>query len=459
MPTSQLFVRLYAGCVVALIAVGLLSLTLMDDGKPNALEGMKHLSPSIVSELAARRFDAQSFHGELNWLAQFPLRLSLYEPSGHLLGSSVFPPLPMIPREMAARLADESAVLLDKATAYAARENGQLVAIGIVRWEGRPFGRIAARLGGLLLGFLVFAALFARYLAKPLQHLADTAQRFGRGELHARARLDRDDEIGAVGRAFDEMADRVKLLIAAQQELMANVSHELQTPMARIHVALEHIAVKGVYKAKELLPEIELDLAELQRLFDDVMMVARLDLSRIHDHAVQTPLRIEKIALAPLLEKVARRFRAEHQTHNLVIDVEPELPEIAADSVLLRRVIDNLVENARKYSEPWSQIRVSAAANEPGVIIEVSDSGIGIDDSDLQYVFTPFFRSDRSRARQTGGVGLGLALARRVVEAHGGTIDLRSVAGSGTTVTLQLPAERESNIRKHGHNIVLKEAG
>jgi signal transduction histidine kinase len=111
------------------------------------------------------------------------------------------------------------------------------------------------------------------------------------------------------------------------------------------------------------------------------------------------------------------------------------------DSVLLRRAIYNLLDNARKYSEPGSTIRVSASARERGVTIAVADSGIGIDDADLKQVFTPFFRSDRSRARQTGGFGLGLALARRVVEAHGGMIEIMSSIGRGTTVVIKLPTK------------------
>jgi signal transduction histidine kinase len=306
-----------------------------------------------------------------------------------------------------------------------------------------------------LLGYLVFAALFARHLVKPLQHLVRTAQRFGRGELSARSRLTRNDEIGEVGRAFDEMADRVKLLIAAQQELMANVSHELQTPLARIHVALEHIAVRGPDKAAELLPEIEMDLAELQRLFDDVMMVARFDLSRSYEHAVRTPLRVETISVEKLLHKAAARFRSEHPSHDLLLDIPPGLPELPADSVLLRRVIENLLANARKYSEPGSTIRLAAAAHPGAVTIEVADNGIGIDAADLGQVFTPFFRSDRSRARQTGGVGLGLALARRVMEAHGGTIELTSAPGQGTTAAITLPTAPVANFSKQNHHVAL----
>ena len=145
------------------------------------------------------------------------------------------------------------------------------------------------------------------------------------------------------------------------------------------------------------------------------------------------------MSLASLLERTAARFRIEHKTHTLHLELGPALPTIHGDSVLLRRALENLIENARKYSDPGSVIHLRAAASGRGVVIEVCDQGIGIDASDLKQLFTPFFRSDRSRSRQTGGVGLGLTLARRVVEAHGGVIEIESTLGLGTTVKVELP--------------------
>ncbi len=139
------------------------------------------------------------------------------------------------------------------------------------------------------------------------------------------------------------------------------------------------------------------------------------------------------------MEKAAARFRSQHKTHELCTQVEASLPTLQADSVLLRRVIENLLDNARKYSEPGSPIRMTATQETGEVLITVTDLGIGLEEADLKQVFTPFFRSDRSRSRATGGVGLGLVLARRVIEAHGGTIELISTPGRGTTVRLTLP--------------------
>jgi signal transduction histidine kinase len=276
---------------------------------------------------------------------------------------------------------------------------------------------------------------FARRLARPLERLADTADAFGRGELGARARLDRGDEIGAVGHAFDAMADRVAALMASQRELMANVSHELRTPLARIRVALDLAAEGNAETAREVLAEIDTDLHEIERLVEDVMTSARLD------RGSQAPgaLRLEVVDMGELLDRAARRFRALHESHRIEVDAGGQPLPVRADAALLRRALDNLLDNARKYSEAGRAIQLSAHLSGERVIVEVTDHGIGIDAGDLVHVFTPFFRSDRSRARTTGGTGLGLSLSKKIIDAHAGDIEVDSRPGEGTVVRLSLP--------------------
>ncbi|MFY0528624.1 sensor histidine kinase [Archangium gephyra] len=146
-----------------------------------------------------------------------------------------------------------------------------------------------------------------------------------------------------------------------------------------------------------------------------------------------------------MLDKAAARFRSTHPAHRLEVHVDAgTMPVLEADPVLLRRALDNLLDNAGKYSEPQSTVRLLARPLEHGLQVEVRDEGIGIEAKDLPHLFTPFFRSDRSRARKTGGVGLGLALARRIVVAHGGTLTLESQPDQGTTVRVTLPSAPEA---------------
>jgi signal transduction histidine kinase len=291
----------------------------------------------------------------------------------------------------------------------------------------------------------VTSVLLARMLAVPLQRLAEVTRAFGAGNLDARTGLRRRDELGQVAVAFDEMAERITHLLRSQKELIANVSHELRTPLARIRVALDLAAEGDEALARESLADITTDLTELERLVEDVLTAARLDLATGQTPGATPPLRRERVEAQSLLDKAAARFRTTRPTHVLEVSADGALPVLDADPVLLRRALDNLLDNAGKYSEPGTRVRLLARPTDSGLQVEITDEGIGIDPKDLPHLFTPFFRSDRSRARVTGGVGLGLALARRIISAHGGTLTLESQPGVGTVARILLPAAPASH--------------
>ncbi|MEO7328254.1 MAG: HAMP domain-containing sensor histidine kinase [Minicystis sp.] len=286
--------------------------------------------------------------------------------------------------------------------------------------------------------------LLARTLTVPLRRLSDTARAFGSGKLDARAALDRDDELGEVSRAFDEMAERVTALLRAEKELLANVSHELRTPLSRIRVAMDIAAEGDAEVARESITDIAADLDELERLIADILTAARLDLGDGTLESGLPPLRRAPIDLPDLLGRAEGRFRAAHPDRTLRVDVPSALPTLSGDAVLLRRVVDNLLENAHKYSERADAVIELAARGGAEVIIEVRDQGIGIAADDLPRVFRPFFRADKSRTRKTGGLGLGLALAKRIVDAHGGKIEIESKPGEGTRARVVLPLSVEA---------------
>ena len=279
--------------------------------------------------------------------------------------------------------------------------------------------------------------LLARSLTRPLHHMSSTARAFGEGNLRARVALARSDELGEVARAFDEMAERVTELLRAEKELLANVSHELRTPLARIRVALDLASEGDASVAREALAEITDDLAELERLISDVLAAARLDLGD-GTHGAALPLRRQRLEAAELIAQSTSRFSSAHPARRLVVATDPELPTLDGDPVLLRRVLDNLLENAHKYSDGADPIELHATGTDE-LVIEVVDRGIGIAAADLPLLFRPFFRVDKSRTRATGGLGLGLALAKRIVDAHGGTIDIESAVDEGTRVRVRLP--------------------
>ena len=242
-------------------------------------------------------------------------------------------------------------------------------------------------------------------------------------------------ELGELGRSVDEMAARLEALVHGERELLANVSHELRTPLARIRVALELAAEGDAERARRALAEIGEDLAELDALVEDVLAAARLDARGA------AALRLDDGAVEPgaLVRSAAERFGAAHEGRALEVDVAENLPALRGDAALLRRLLTNLLDNAAKYSEPQAPVRLAARREGDGLVLEVRDRGIGIDPQDLPRLFTPFFRTDRSRARGTGGTGLGLLLVKRIAEAHGGTVAAESAPGEGTTFRVRLP--------------------
>ncbi|MEZ4339024.1 MAG: HAMP domain-containing sensor histidine kinase [Sandaracinaceae bacterium] len=292
----------------------------------------------------------------------------------------------------------------------------------------------------LLAGVIVIGVgggLTARWIVVPLRTLAHTARAAGAGDLTARARLERDDELGDVARALDEMVERVESQIITERELLANVSHELRTPMARIRVATELAAEGDPEAVRAALEDITQDLEELESIVGDILVAARLD---AHARAGATPLRpgaMRETAASEIGESAAARYRRRCPDSPLSVEVEDDAL-VLVDPALFRRVLDNLLENARKYSPEGSPISLVVSHTPTHVRFLVADQGMGISKGDLAQVFDPFFRAERSRARGAGGVGLGLTLVKRITEAHGGSVRVESDLGEGTKVRVEL---------------------
>jgi two-component system, OmpR family, sensor kinase len=368
--------------------------------------------------------------------------VSLYDARGQLLATSVDPPLPPVDPAFARRLPDMpvNAGHRGWTMVLPVRVDGELLAYAVAEWRGpgaREILRFASFLGGILLVLALVSVPLARTLVAPLEKLTRAARALGEGDLSTRSGIRRRDEVGELAKAFDEMAERLERLVRNERELLANVSHELRTPLSRIRVALELAAEGEAERARKYLREIGADLAELEQLVEDVLTAARLE---AHRGGNGFPLHATPVNAGEMIDSAARRFREAWPSRALVEDVAPGLPVIHADPALLRRVLDNLLDNARKYSEDGKPITLRAGVADGALRIEVVDEGIGMSGEDLRQLFTPFFRTDRSRARGTGGVGLGLALARRIVDAHGGSLTATSAPGRGSTFTVMLPA-------------------
>ncbi|MDQ3299893.1 MAG: ATP-binding protein, partial [Myxococcota bacterium] len=199
-----------------------------------------------------------------------------------------------------------------------------------------------------------------------------------------------------------------------------------------IRVALE-LVVEDPNAAKDVLADVGTDLDEIDQLIADIMTTARLD------GAPGAILQRRPARIGELAEHAAQRFTARHPERVLETEIAAGDRDIDCDPLLLRRALDNLLDNAAKYSETGAPVRLAVMPNSTRVAFEVVDRGIGMSAEDLERAFTPFWRADESRTRRTGGVGLGLALARRIARAHGGDVTLHSTPGQGTRARLDVP--------------------
>jgi two-component system OmpR family sensor kinase len=360
-------------------------------------------------------------------------KLTLFDAAGRLLRSNTDPPLDA-PTVVERRALETQKWSLDLGRIVVRSDDGSMIGVYAPDRLGFPWSYVIP-LGAMILVLVGIASVwFSRRLARPLDQLATAARRFGDGDTSARVRLTRVDEVGDVGRAFDEMADRTAAVLHSQRQLMGDVSHELRTPLARIRVAIE-LAAEDPVAATDVLADVGADLDEIDHLIGDILTTARLD----GDHA---KIDREATSVTELVDRAARRFTARHPGR--MLERQPEDAQggdrpIHCDPVLLRRALDNLLDNAAKYSESDTPVVLAVQPTGKSIAFEIVDHGIGMSASDLSRAFTPFWRADGSRTRRTGGVGLGLALARRIARAHGGDVTLASHPGQGTTARLEVP--------------------
>lgn len=437
-PTSaRLAVRIYLLWLATVLLIALtIALVISTQARPPRGPSVPEY---VIGEVMRVRDDPAEFAAAIDRVRDvLGDEITIYDEHDRLIVSSVAEPPPPVTAEQHQRLRAGERVRGGEGRFVVPLPAGGPRGYALLRPRNggppkMPIEHVAMAMGLVLGGLAIASLLLARSITGPLGRLTRAARSLGAGDLQARVGPLPRGEFGELGGAFDEMAGRVHDLLQAQRALLASVSHELRTPLARIRVALD-LGAEGDTSAMEGLVD---DLAQLERLVGDILTAASLDLTRPGD--TTSPLRREPVDLGHLLERAAAGSRVAFPSHAIDLRIGDEVVIVDADAPLLRRVIDNLLDNARKYSEPGTRITVSLHASDDEALVEVADHGIGIDAADLPHLFTPFFRSDRSRARRTGGVGLGLTLARRIVEGHEGRMQVASQPGLGTTVTIVLP--------------------
>jgi two-component system OmpR family sensor kinase len=309
-------------------------------------------------------------------------------------------------------------------------------------WEqflfaGRPLPARVALTGGVFAS-LVFGVLLAWYVARPIGHLREAFRALSQGRLDTRvaARIGgRRDEVADLGRDFDSMAEQLQALIAAQQALLHDVSHELRSPLARLQAAIG-LARQSPQKLDASLERIESEAVRLDELVGHLLTLSRLG-ARVSGESLG---RSEHADLADLVGPIAEdaRFEARASGRDVAFASEAEvLADVRVE--LLHRAVENVVRNAVRHTAPATTVDVNVRRSPAGdeAVVSVADRGPGVAEAELESIFEPFYRG--RQGQPGGGFGLGLAIARRAVEAHGGRVRARNRAGGGLAIDMTLP--------------------
>jgi signal transduction histidine kinase len=302
---------------------------------------------------------------------------------------------------------------------------------------------------GLLLGFalvlsLAFGAALAGSLTADLRRLAGAARRMAAGDLAARVAVAGDDEVGELALAFNTMAASVQAAFGrqrraeqARRDLIAAVSHDLRTPLTALRAmaeALEDGVVADPATTGRYLRTMQAEIGRLDALIADLFELSRLDAGE---------LRLDRraVVIADLIEAtvLGQRALAERQGVRLDHETDGSSTVLKVDPARVQRVLANLIQNALQHTPPGGRVTVRARRDGATVEVAVADTGVGIAAHALPHVFERFYRADPARGREHGGAGLGLAIARGLVEAHGGRIWAESEVDRGTTVRFTLP--------------------
>ncbi len=282
---------------------------------------------------------------------------------------------------------------------------------------------------------LILSLILARLIGRPLETLTRAVRRMGAGDLGQRVPEEGSAETIDLARSFNAMAANLATSQALRQQLVADVAHELRTPLVNIRGYLEAIE-DGIVSADEAtLRTLREEAAQLNVLVDDLQELAQAEAGEV---------RLTRVPVLPreLIERAteAARPRAVEREVLLIGEAAPNLPPVAVDLQRIGQVLQNLLTNALRHTPAGGRVTISAALVDGRVALAVTDTGSGIAVDDLPRIFERFYRADSSRARATGGSGLGLTIARRLAEAHGGSIEVESTIGVGSRFTVLLPA-------------------
>jgi len=303
--------------------------------------------------------------------------------------------------------------------------------LALPRMHGAPWAQTLPYFLWIPLMVLGLLYALAVHLVRPLRRLQRAVDAFGRGGLETRIGSTRRDEIGELSRAFDVMAGRIASLMAAERRLIQDVSHELRSPLTRLGLAVR-LARNGDREAA--MGRIKREVDRLSALVDELLRLNSAEEDPLARHR-------DEVALDALLAELVDACAVEAEAKGCRLELRAGATAVAAgDRELLRRAVENVLRNAVRHAPEGTTVDVSLRAEAGVATVEVRDRGEGVPDAALGDIFRPFFRIEDDRSRASGGVGLGLAIARRAVALHGGSIAAAN-ARPGLSVAIRLPLD------------------
>lgn len=286
-----------------------------------------------------------------------------------------------------------------------------------------------------LLSALIVSLFVSRRVVTPIRQMMEASQRIAAGHYQERVEAAGRDELGQLAHSFNQMATTLEQTEAMRRDLIANVAHELRTPLTSIKGYMEGM-IDGVLPASpDTYQQIYQEADRLQRLVNDLQ-----ELSRVEAGAFK--LECRPLAISELIQHITAHLRPQFEEKHvtLTLHLPANLPPVLADKDRLSQVLLNLVGNALQYTPSGERVSISAGIENQALLIAISDTGIGIPAEHLPHLFNRFYRVDKSRSRAGGGSGIGLTIAKHLVEAHGGHIWASSAGtGKGSTFSFSVP--------------------
>lgn len=281
--------------------------------------------------------------------------------------------------------------------------------------------------------------LISRRVITPIKEMMEASQHIASGHFQERVSIPGDplqgDELTQLALSFNRMADQLQKTETMRRQLIADVTHELRTPLTTIEGSLEGLIDGVLIPEPETYQQIHREADRLSRLVDDLQQLSRVE-------AEAFTLDLQPVSIPEILTTAADRLENQFQEKGvqLTVECEESIPPVLADEGRIEQVLINIIGNALQYTPGGGHVDVSVSADQDLISFQVKDTGIGIPPEYLPHIFTRFYRVDKSRSRTSGGSGIGLTIARHLVEAHGGEIQAESSgAGEGSTFTFTLP--------------------